>query len=159
MNEITLFFALGHILFFTSCILNFVNMRASIIRVKFPVGFCPWGSYEFCWLLISLTTKINLMGPENMATCVFNMLHNLQGLGPSPPTIEADNMKVDSRVINPTFPPTTFKVVVSVINPIYHIWNLQTNQATTIKHTKGPANNEVGYPLGDQVVKPLDLTR
>ena len=25
------------------------------IRIKFPVGFCPRGSYKFCWLLIGLT--------------------------------------------------------------------------------------------------------
>ena len=27
----------------------------SILRVKFPVGFCLRGSYEFCWLFICLT--------------------------------------------------------------------------------------------------------
>ena len=99
------------------------------------------------------------MGPENRTTYVFNMLYNLQGLGPSPPTLGTNNMIVDSQVINLTFPPTTFRVVVSVINPTYHIGNLLINKATTTKHTKGPANNGVGYPLCDQVVKPLDLTR
>jgi hypothetical protein len=68
-------------------------------------------------------------------------------------------MIVNSRVINPTFPPTTFRVVVSVINPTYHLQNLLINKATTTKHTKGPANNGVGYTLGGQVVKPPDLTR
>jgi hypothetical protein len=36
---------------------------------------------------------------------------------------------------------------------------LLINEATTTKHTKGPENNGVGYSLGGQVVKPLDLTR
>jgi len=83
------------------------------------------------------------MGPGNRATCMFNLLHNLQGLGPSPPTLGANNMIVDSRVINPTFPPTKR----ANKENYYH------------KHTKGPANNGVGHPLGGQVVKPLDLTR
>jgi hypothetical protein len=74
---------------------------------------------------------------------MFNLLHNLQGLGPSPPTLGANNMIVDSRVINPTFPPTKR----ANKENYYH------------KHTKGPANNGVGHPLGGQVVKPLDLTR
>jgi hypothetical protein len=99
------------------------------------------------------------MGPWNRATCVFNLLHNLQGLAPLPPTPGANNMIVNSRVINPIFPPTIFRVVVSVVNPTYHIRNLLINKATITKYTKGPANNGVGYPLGDQVVKPLDLTR
>ena len=73
--------------------------------------------------------------------------------------VRANNMIVDSRVNNPTFPPTTFRVVVSVINPTYHIQNLLINKATTTKHTKGPANNGVGYPLDGQVIKSLDLTR
>jgi hypothetical protein len=94
-----------------------------------------------------------------MATCVFNLLHNLQGLGPSPPTLGANDLIVDLRVINPTFPTTTFKVVMSVVNPTYHIQNLLINKATTTKHIKGPTNNGVGYPFGSQVVKPLDLTR
>ena len=93
------------------------------------------------------------------ATCVFNLLHNLQGSGPSPPTLGANNMTVDLRVINPTFSPTTFRVVMSVINPTYYIRNLLINKTTTIKYTKGLANNGVGYPLGGQVVKPLDLMR
>jgi hypothetical protein len=46
-----------------------------------------------------------------------------------------------------------------VINSTYHLPNLIINKATTIKHIKGPANNEVRYPLGGQIVKPLDLTR
>jgi hypothetical protein len=68
-------------------------------------------------------------------------------------------MIVDSRVINLTFSLTTFRMVVSVINSTYHLRNLLINKATTIKHIKGPANNEVRYPLGGQIVKPLDLTR
>jgi hypothetical protein len=99
------------------------------------------------------------MRPGNRTTYVFNLLHNLQVLGPSPPTLGANNMILDSGVINPTFPTTTFRVVVSVVNPTYYIRNLLINKATTTKHTKGPANNGVGYPLGGQVVKSLDLTR
>lgn len=87
------------------------------------------------------------------------MLHNLYGLGPSLPIHRANNTIMDSRIINPIFPPTIFRMVMSVINPTYHIWNLLINIATTPKHTKGPKNNEVGYPLSGQVIKPLDLTR
>jgi hypothetical protein len=84
------------------------------------------------------------MGPENKTTCVLNMFHNLQGLGPSPPIIGANNMIVDSRIINSTFPSTTFRVVMSMINPTYHIRNLLINEVTTTKYTKVPANNGVG---------------
>jgi hypothetical protein len=98
------------------------------------------------------------MESGNKTTYVFNVLHNLQGLRPSPPTLGANNMIVDLQVINPTFQPPTFRMVVSVINPTYHIRNLLLNKVTTTKHTKGPANNGVGYPFGGQVVNPLDLT-
>ena len=87
-----------------------------------------------------------------------NLLHNLHKLGPLLPIHGANNIIMDSRVINPTFPPT-FRVVLSVINPTYHIQNLLINKTTTTKHTKGPKNNGVGYPLGSQVVKLLDLKR
>ena len=90
---------------------------------------------------------------------MFNLLLNLHKLGPLLPIYGANNIIVDSWVINPTFPPTTFRVVVSVINPTYHIRNLLINEATTTKHTKGPENNGVGYTLGGQVFKPLNLTR
>ena len=99
------------------------------------------------------------MGPENKAACMFKLLHNLQGLGPSPPILGANNMIVDSWVISPTFPPTTFKVVVLVINQTYHIRNVIINKNTTTEHTKGSAHNGVGYPLGSQAVKSLDLIR
>ena len=49
------------------------------------------------------------MGSENKATCVYNMLHNLQGLGPSPPTFGANNMMVVLWVITPTLPPTNLQ--------------------------------------------------
>ena len=88
-----------------------------------------------------------------------NMLHNLHKLEPLLPIHGANNIIVDSRVINPTFPPTTFRVVVSVINPTYHIQNLLINKATTTKHTNGPKNNVVAYLFDGQVVKPLDLKR
>ena len=87
------------------------------------------------------------MGPGNRVTCVFNLLHNLQGLGVSPPTLGANNMIVDLRVINLIFPPTTFRVVVSVINPTYDVRNLLINKTPTIKHTKGPQTMELGTPL------------
>ena len=87
------------------------------------------------------------------------MLHNLHKLGSLLPIYGANNITVDSRIINLTFSPTTFRMVVSVINPTYHIRNLLINEATTTKHTKGAENNEVGYSLSGQVVKPLDLTR
>ena len=56
-------------------------------------------------------------------------------------------MIVDLRVINPTFSPTTFRVVVSVINPTYQIRNLLINKTTTTKYTKGPATMELGITL------------
>ena len=49
-----------------------------------------------------LSQKFNLMRLGNKTTCVFNMLHNLQGLGPSPPTFGANNIIVVSWVITPT---------------------------------------------------------
>ena len=99
------------------------------------------------------------MGVGLRATCRFNMLYNLHKLGPLLPMYGANNIIVDSRVINSTFPPIIFRVVVSDINPTYHIRNLLINKSTTTKHTKGPENNKVGYSLGSQVVKPFDLTR
>ena len=50
-------------------------------------------------------------------------------------------------------------MVVLVINPIYNIRNLLINKITITKHTKGLKNNGVAYPLGGQVVKPLDLMK
>lgn len=82
-------------------------------------------------------------------------MHNLLELGLLPPIYMANNTIVDSRVINPTFTPMRYKVVVSVINPTYHIQNLLINKATTIKYIKRPENNGVGYTLGSQVVKLL----
>ena len=83
----------------------------SILQVKFPVGFYPSGLYKFCWLLIRLTlfehenpTWWNLLW--NKATCVCNLLHNIQGLGPSPLALGANNMMVVPWVITPTLPPT-----------------------------------------------------
>ena len=87
------------------------------------------------------------MGLRWWTTCRFTLLHNLHKLGPLLPIHGANNTIVDLRVINPTFPPTTFIVVVSVINPTYYIRNLLINKTTTKKHTKGLANNEIGYPL------------
>ena len=82
------------------------------------------------------------------------MSYNLHKLGSLLPIYGTNNIIVDSRVIKLIFPPTTFIVVVSVINPTYHIWKLLINKSTTTKHTKGHE-----YPLGGQVVNSLDLTR
>ena len=71
----------------------------------------------------------------------------------------ANNIMMNSRIINPIFPSTTFRMVVSVINPTYHIENLLIFKATTTKHTKEPKNSGIGYSLGGQMIKPLDLTR
>ena len=87
-----------------------------------------------------------------------NLLYNLHELGPLLLIHGANKTILDLRVINFTFPPTTFKMVMSVINSSYHIRNLLINKYTTTKHTKGPENNKVGYPLGSQMVKPLHLT-
>ena len=103
--------------------------------------------------------KCNLMALERWTTCRFNVLYNLHKWGALLPIYRANNIIVNSRVINLIFTPTTFRVVVLVINLTYHIRNLLINKTTITKHTKGPENNEVGYPLGGQVVKLLDLTR
>jgi hypothetical protein len=90
-----------------------------ILRVKLPVGFLSTGVVQILLVMNKINTvwprKFNLMGLDNKTTCVFNLLHNLQGLGPSPPTPRTNDMIVDSRVINSTFLPTTFRVVVSVL--------------------------------------------
>ena len=80
-------------------------------------------------------------------TCRFNLLHNLHKLGPLLPIHGANNIIMASRIINPTFPPTIFKVVVSVINPTYHIRNLLINKVTITKHIKGPETTELDTPL------------
>ena len=64
------------------------------------------------------------MEPGNKATCVFNLLHNLQRLGPSPPTLGVNNMMVVSWVITPILSPTKYRVVMPVINPA----SLHTNK-------------------------------
>ena len=87
------------------------------------------------------------------------MLYNFHKLKPLFPIYEANNIIVDSRVINSTFSPTTFRVVMSVINLTYCIRNLLINKATTTKPAEGPENNGVRYNIGGQVVKPLDLMR
>ena len=97
------------------------------------------------------------MGPGNRVTCMFNLLYNIQGLGPSPPTLGANNMIVNLRVINSTFPPITFRVVVSVINPTYHIRNVLIRKTTTTKHTKGPPTMELGTPLAVKWTNHLTL--
>jgi hypothetical protein len=51
-------------------------------------------------------------------------------------------------------------VVVLVINPTFTAYLISLIiKATTSKQTKGLKNNGVGYPLGGQIDKPLDLTR
>jgi hypothetical protein len=89
---------------------------------------------------------------------MLNLLHNLHELRTLFPIPRANNIMMDSRVINFTFSSTTFIVVVLVINLIYHIHNLLINKAPTTRHTKGPTDNEVGYPLGNQMVKAIDFT-
>ena len=90
---------------------------------------------------------------------MFNPVHNLHKLRSLLPIYGANNIIMDSRIINPTFSPTRFKVVVSVINLTYHIRNLLINKVATTKHTNGSENNKVGCPLGGQVVKLFDLTK
>ena len=57
------------------------------------------------------------------------------------------NMIVDSRVIISTFPPTTFRVVVSVINSTYHIQNVLIKKITTTIIPRGPQTMELGTSL------------
>lgn len=76
-----------------------------------------------------------------------NLLHNLHELGPSLPIHTANNTIVDSRVVYPTFPLTTIRMVVLVLNPTYHIWNLLIIKSTTTKHTKGPKITKFGTLL------------
>ena len=49
------------------------------------------------------------MGLGNKAKCVFNLLHNLQGSGPSPPTFGTHYMMVVLWVITPTLQPTNMQ--------------------------------------------------
>ena len=63
------------------------------------------------------------MGPENKTTRVFNLLHNLLRLGPSPPTLGANNMMVVPWVINLTFPPTNIQSGHAGNNPTSPVTN------------------------------------
>ena len=77
------------------------------------------------------------------------MLNNLHKLVLLLPIQGANNIIMDSQVINSIFLLTTFREVMSVINPTYNIRNFLVNKTTTTQHTKEPKNN-VAWGSSDQ---------
>ena len=98
------------------------------------------------------------MGPGWQTTCRFNLLYNLHGFGPWLPIHGANNTIVDSWVINLTFPPTTCRVAVLVINQTSPHTKNSNNKSYYHKYTKGPQDiTKSDTSFGGQMVEPLGL--